>query len=127
MRFSRPPLRAWLAVQPPGLSREEAVLEFVRQRSGSEPETMAQFLDRLSASPTRDRAIEIYHERLLIGSPTAAARWVRSLPRSERSDEMIEKTAREWMRTNPEAAETWLLETVLPPERKERLLRQFGR
>ena len=118
---------AWLATQPPGVSRDEAILEFVRQRGAADSGAIGQWLASLSPGATRDRAMEVYLEGQLIGSPQRAADWLRALPRSDRSEELIEKTARAWLRTNPEAAQAWLLETPLPPDRKERLLREAGR
>ena len=76
---------------------------------------------------TRDEATQVYLDGLLIGSPREAARWVRSLPRSERTDELIEKTARRYLQTNPDAAAQWLQDSTLPPDRKEQLLREAGR
>jgi hypothetical protein len=40
---------------------------------------------------------------------------------------MIERTAREWLRTNPIAAEAWLRSSNLPIDRQEQLLREAGR
>ncbi|MSU50473.1 MAG: hypothetical protein EXS37_15540 [Opitutus sp.] len=118
---------AWRALQAPGLSRDEAMLEYVRQRGASDTGAMGQWLAAQPGGATRDQAMEIYLDGLLIGSPSAAANWLRSLPRSDRSDEMVEKAAQNWLLTNPDAAAAWLLETNLPPDRKERLLRQAGK
>jgi hypothetical protein len=52
---------------------------------------------------------------------------VRSLPRSERNDELVEKTARRWLMTNPDAAEEWIRQSTLPEYRKEQLLRVAGK
>jgi hypothetical protein len=118
---------AWRARQPPGLSDDEAIVEYVRQRGAGDSGAIGQWLTTLPPGGNRDRAMEIYLEGQLIGSPQRAASWLRSVPRSDRSDEMIEKTARAWLRTSPDAAQAWLNETPLPPERKERLLREAGR
>jgi hypothetical protein len=40
---------------------------------------------------------------------------------------MIEQTARRWLLTSPDAAAAWLDQMMLPPDRKERLLREVGR
>lgn len=122
-----PDFAAWMALQRPGMSRDEAILEYVRQRGALQPSAVGPFIDALPAGPTRDQAASLYIEGLLIGSPAEAARWVRSLPRSERNDELIEKTARSWLATNPEAAADWLEQSTLPPFRKEQLLREAGR
>jgi hypothetical protein len=122
-----PEFAAWLETQLPGMSRDDAILEYVRQRGALEPSTMGPWISALPGGPTRDRAMEIYLENVVPNSPAEAARWLRSLPRSNRSDEMIERTARRWLRTNPDAAAAWLEEMMLPPDLKERLLREVGR
>jgi hypothetical protein len=124
--INSPDFEAWLATQAPGLSREEAILEYVRQRGAAEPEAVGPLIATLPGH-IRDQAMAIYLDGLLIGSPREAARWVRSLPRSERSDELIEKTARRYLMVNPEAALEWLEQSTLPIHRKEQLLREVGR
>jgi hypothetical protein len=110
------------------MSREEAILEYIRQRGALEPDAVAPLLSAMAPGTLRDQAMDAYVDGLLIGrSPMEAARWVRSLPRSERSDELIEKTARRWLLTNPDAAVDWIEQSTLPAYRKEQLLREAGR
>lgn len=118
---------AWLATQAPGMSRDEAILEYVRQRGALQPDAVGQWLGTLPGGPTRDRAMEIYLEGLLLGSPRDAARWLRSLPRSDQTDQLIERTTRHWLRTNPDAADVWLQDPTLPGYLRDRLLRDAGR
>ncbi len=122
-----PEFLAWLATQPAGLSREDAILEFVRQRASAAAGGLGPWVVALPGGSTRDRAMEIYMDGLLMTSPAAAADWLRQLPRSDRSDEWVERTAKQWLTSNPAAAEMWLRETTLPPERKASLLREAGR
>jgi hypothetical protein len=126
-QINSPSFEAWLATQPKGMSREEAILEYIRQRGALEPGAVGPLISTLPGH-IRDQAAQIYLDGLLIGnSPGEAARWVRSLPRSERSDELIEKTARRWLLTNPDAAVEWVEQSTLPQHRKEQLLREAGR
>ncbi len=118
---------AWRSTQPGGRSLEEEIVEYVQQRGATDSGAIGQWLTSLAPGPARDRAMEIYLDGQLIGSPQRAASWLRSMPRSDRSDAMIERTARAWLQTSPDAAQAWLLETPLPPDRKERLLRDAGR
>jgi hypothetical protein len=37
---------------------------------------------------------------------------------------MIENIARQWLDMDPKAAETWLAQTSLPDDRKQRLLKK---
>ncbi|MEO7415149.1 MAG: hypothetical protein ABIZ81_17540 [Opitutaceae bacterium] len=119
-----PEFTAWLASQSRAMSRDEAILEFVRQRSSQDVVGIRSWLANLTGEPSAQRAREIYFEETLRGSPAAAASWLRSLPNSERSNEMVEKTARQWLQTDPTAAATWLRETNLPAFRQEELIRQ---
>jgi hypothetical protein len=124
---SSPDFAAWLATQGKGMSRDEAILEYVRQRGALQPAAVGPLIESLPMGATREQATAIYVEGLLIGSPGEAARWVRSLPRSERSDELIEKTAKQWLLTNPDAAADWIQQSTLPEHRKEQLLRDARR
>jgi hypothetical protein len=122
--LASPAFAAWLATQPAGLSREEAMLEYVRQRATVEPLVVGQWIASLPGGTSRDQAIDVY---LAASDPATAARWLQSLARSDRTNERLERTAEQWLRTNPGAAAAWLAETNLPPERKEWLLRQLGK
>ena len=122
-----PEFLAWCATQPVGMSRDEAILEFVRQRAPAAAGGLGPWVAALPGGPTRDRAMEIFVDGLLATSPATAADWLRQLPRSERNDEWVERTARQWLATNPAAAELWLRDIPLSPERKASLLREVGR
>jgi hypothetical protein len=124
--LSSPEFAAWLATQRPGMARDEAILEYVRQRGALEPSAIGPWLVSLAGGPTRDQAMQIYVESLSRTAPAEAARWVRSLPRSDRTDEMMDQTAERWLRANPDAASAWILETPMAPERRERLMREAG-
>lgn len=122
-----PAFAAWLAMQSPGLSREAAILEYVRQRSAADPQTVGPWLVGLPAGPTREEAMEIYWRHLLSISATEAAHWLRMLPRSDRTSELAGRLIREWLRTDPDAAEAWLREGNVPADQIEGRLRAGGR
>jgi hypothetical protein len=124
---SDPIFGAWLANQPRTMSREEAILEFIRQRGSLDPLGVGMWVSGLSDWTTRQRAMEVFLDESLRTSPARAADWLRSLSAAERTDEMIEKTARQWLQLDPRAAEAWLRETNLPSFRQEELLRQAPR
>ncbi|MEO5958985.1 MAG: hypothetical protein ABIR80_07700 [Opitutaceae bacterium] len=117
----------WLANQPRAMSHDDAILEFIRQRGSLDPAGIGTWVAGLSDWATRRRAMEIFLEESLRVSPARTADWLRSLPGGERTDEMVEKTARQWLPLDPRAAEAWLRETNLPPDRQEELLRQTPR
>lgn len=116
----------WRGQQAPGLPRDEAVLEYVRQRGALEPMLIGPWVAQLPGGPGRDRAIEVFWETLVRVSPAEAAQWLEALPRSDRSDEKMEQTVREWLRTDPAGAAAWLRRSTLPPERIEALLQGRG-
>jgi len=122
-----PTFAAWLATQPPGLSRDEAILEYVRQRGVPEPESVARLLAQIPGTSVRQQAIDLQVENLLVVSPERAADLLRSLPRSEQSPDAIERTARRLGATNPAALEALLDQALLPPDRKAELLREARR
>lgn len=121
-----PTFAAWLATQPLGLSRDEAILEYVRQRGVSEPEAVARLLAQIPGTSVRQQAIDLQVENLLVVSPERAADLLRSLPRSEQSPDALERTARRLGATNPAALEALLDQALLPPDRKAELLREAG-
>jgi hypothetical protein len=84
-------------------------------------------IQSLPLGPTREQATAIYLDGLLIASPAEAARWVRSMPRSERTDELVEKAARQLMNKNPDAAAEFVEQSTLPGYMKDRLLRDANR
>ncbi len=118
---------AWLATQPPHRDRDEAMLEFVRQRGALDTGAMGQWLASLPGGPTRDRALAIYLEGRLTSTPAEAAAWLRSLPRSDVNEAMVDQVARRWLRSNPDEAATWLRDLPIPEFQKDRLLREAGR
>lgn len=118
----------WLRTQRDGMTRDEAILEYVRQRGSAEPQAVGQLLSTLPGTATRDQAIALQVDSLLSsGSSREAADFLRTLPRSSRTDEMTERIARQYLLTNPGAAAAWLEETTIPPHRKRELLREAGR
>lgn len=122
-----PSFELWVRGQPPTMSREEAILEYVRQRGAAEPRAIGQWLTTLPSGATRDRATELYVESVLAVSPREAASFLRTLPRSEQTPEMLERTAKRLLITDPAAAETWIQQSDLPEFRKEELLREARR
>jgi hypothetical protein len=117
--------KLWLASQTRPMSRDEAIQEFVRQRGMLDAGPVGTWLATLPPSePGRRSALETYFDQTLRTSPANAANWLRSLPISDRRDEMIEKTVRELKITDPNAAAALAREMNLPPGRQEELLRR---
>lgn len=122
-----PSFELWLRGQREGISREEAILEYVRQRGAAEPRAIGQWLTTLPPGATRDRATELHVESVLAVSPREAAGLLQTLPRSEQTPEMLERTAKRLLITDPAAAAVWIEQSYLPEYRKQELLREAGR
>jgi len=75
----------------------------------------------------REGSLWLELEARLRTSPQLAAEWVGTLPALDRTDEMVDRVAREWLRTNPTAAEIWLEQNLVLPSRREQLLLEAGR
>ena len=118
-----PAFSAWLASQPLPMSRDEAIIEFIKQRGALDVGAIGNWITTLPGGPTRQRALETYFAETLRTSPAAAANWLRSVPPSDRSDAMVEEVARRWLQTEPGAAADWLRESNLPQFRKDEILR----
>lgn len=117
----------WLAVQAPGLSRDEAVLGYVRERMNGAGGEVGTWVAGLPGGITRDRALALYLETIAPRAPSEAAAWLRNLPSSDRNMGRIEQVGRAWLRVNPEAADAWLAENGVAPERREWLRFEAGR
>lgn len=125
---SNPPtFDLWLASQTRPMSRDEAIVEFIKQRGTLDVGAIGSWVTTLPGGPTRQRALEVYFDEILRGSPAAAANWLRSVPASDRSDAMVEEVARRWIQSEPGAAANWIRESNLPQFRKEELLRSLPR
>jgi hypothetical protein len=122
-----PNFELWLATQRAGFPRDDAILEYVRQRGAAEPGAIGYWIGTLPPGPTRERAAELQVENLLATSPKEAAKYLRMLPRTEQTPELLEQTARRLIATDPGEAERWIAESRLPEYRKQELLRQLGR
>lgn len=119
---AEPAFELWFATQPPGMSREEAILEFVRQQGAAQPFAVGQMLSSLPGGTVRQQAIDLQVQNLVNTAPEQAADFLRSLPRSEQDRAAVERTARRLLPTNPAAAEALLDQALIPPGRKAELL-----
>ena len=54
-----------------------------------------------------------------------AAPWTETISEPNQRNSMIENVSRQWLNTDPAAAQAWLAKTPLPEDRKQQLLEQF--
>ncbi len=109
----------WRRQQVRTFTRDEAILEYVRQRGALDLGTIGTWLLTLAGGPARENAMELYWENLLAGSPVVAANWLRALPRSALRDALMERAARKWLGSDPERAEWWRQGAPLAPGQPE--------
>lgn len=86
--------------------------------------------DDLASLPTgadRDRALRNHFNQLLLMSPALAGDWLNSLAPADRTDEMVERLIRDWLPQNAAAAEAWIDQSIVQPDRKRELLRDWRR
>ena len=131
---------AWAHALPAGTPREAALagidagLGIASFRSREVADTLAQTRAVPAArspegllGPERDRALRQVFEKRLFASPVRAADWLSSLPAPDRTDEMVDRLAREWFAINPAAAETWLDQNIPSSVRREQLRQDVRR
>jgi hypothetical protein len=109
----------WRRQQVRTFTRDEAILEYVRQRGALDLGAIGTWLLTLAGGPAREHAMELYWENLLAGSPVVAANWLRTLPRSDLRDALMERAARKWLGSDPERAEWWRQGAPLAPGQPE--------
>ena len=75
----------------------------------------------------RDELLRRQFEEALRESPVRAASWLESQPLPDRRTEMTEQLARQWLATDPRAAEIWMEQKILSPLRREQLREEVRR
>jgi hypothetical protein len=120
VRFEAEPAAAWAANLPNGLARLQSLPVVAEYWAGQDAGAASDWLRALPADGALAEAIEAFVAQA--SPPQAAAVWVERIGNEEKRYQAIEKIARQWLSQDTEAARTWLQQTSLPAERKERLL-----
>jgi hypothetical protein len=100
----------------------------LNQWSNQDPHAAADFaaaagwLQELPVGPTRDQAAQTLVSLLASQQPDLAAPWISAFSDEAERNKQIERIARKWLATDPNACGKWLQTTALPEERKQQLL-----
>jgi hypothetical protein len=122
-----PDAAAWSATLPLGLTRAAAVAAIAKDWVVLDPVATGAWLESLPADDTRAKAAEAYVDHAACFRPDLASRLVDSITDETKRNQQIEAIAREWLKTEPDAAAAWLQQTSLPVTRKQELLMQAPR
>lgn len=114
---------AWVGAFPAGSSRDNAVQNLVSSWSHNDPRAAGDWLASLPADKGQERAIQNYVNQISWQFPDIAAPFVDKLADPNQRNSAIENVARGWLQIDRKAAETWLAQTQLPDDRKQRLLK----
>jgi hypothetical protein len=71
----------------------------------------------------KQSAVQSYVNQITGQFPEIAAPWAESLSDTARRNSAIQNVARQWLQTDPVNAQTWLLNTSLPDDQKQMLLK----
>ena len=90
----------------------------------NDPIGSGQWLAKLPADSSRDKAVQSYASALGAEYPESAAKWVSSIVDEPTRFTSIETLARQWMGIDQKAGQAWLSQTTLPPERQQQVIKQ---
>lgn len=105
-----PGAAAWCAALPPGPARAEASASIIKFWCRNSPTAAGQWLASLPDDDTRAPAAGAYVSLVAQSHPDLAAQFVGSIRDEAKRNEQIEIIAREWSKTNPDAARAIMLQ-----------------
>lgn len=116
------PAAAWAGNLPDGPARLQSLPVVAGKWAKDDAVAASGWLRTLPADSALAHAIEAFVTQA--NQPQVTSAWVESIGDEEKRCQAIEKIAHQWLPVDAEAARTWLQQTSLPVERKERLLNQ---
>ena len=105
-------------------ARENASRDIISAWANNDPEGAGKWLATLPAGKSREQAVQSYVSQISHSNPELAAPWVDSITNEQQRWSQMEQIARNWMRNDSNAARTWLANSSLPDDRKQRLLKE---
>ena len=101
--------------------RNDALALVARRWGLAEWAATADWLETLPPGQSKDAAIAAFVSSADGYDIRLAANWANRLEDSERRSQLVESTARRWLREDADAAQSWLRQTQLPDGIAERL------
>lgn len=114
------PAAHWVAGLSDGPARLQCLPEVAGAWAEWDATAVSDWLRTLPADRAQAKAIETFIARS--AQPQAASAWVESIENEAKRYQAIEKIAHQWLPLDAETARTWLQQTSLPADRKEKLL-----
>ncbi len=113
----------WVAQFPEGRVRDAAVENLVQIWSDKNPEKPIEWINSLEDGPVKDAGMGAYARKLAPSSPGTALTWAGKISNPATRAHEIESLLQMWMRSDRQAASTWIQSApALPDELKSRLI-----
>ena len=112
---------------PPGNARSRALSEAISGWADDDPAAAGNFLNTLPPSADSDGARERFARQVLTKDPVGALSWAGTISNPQERQDTTEKLIQSWLKSDGETAKTWVLQSPLTEEAKQRLLAPAGR
>ncbi len=107
---------------PSGNARSRALSEAIAGWADDDPVAAGNFLNTLPPSTDSDGARERFARQVLTKDPVGALSWAGTISNPQDRQETTEKLIQSWLKRDGETAKTWVLQSPLTEETKQRLL-----
>ena len=88
--------------------------------------SMGEWLNGLPDSPTTDRGVKAYAERLMDQAPASALDSAMGITNDGIRNKTVQELSQEWYSEDPDAAVSWANNNSYPPEAMERTLENYA-
>ncbi len=110
----------WAATLPPDV-RDSSLRQAVHTWAATDPSATGDWINTLRGV-ARDQAASAYTNGLVGRDPAVAAQWAMSISDAKLRGSSLDRVASEWLRKNAAEASTWIQNSGLPVDQKQRLL-----
>jgi hypothetical protein len=104
--------------------RENALAQIASASANVDPQMTADWLSTLPSGTSKDRAVMSYIDVLSRSAPESAAPWISNIDNAALRNRQTSLVAQRWLDTDPSAAKTWINQSSLPDDQKQRLTAQ---
>jgi len=113
----------WVGQFPEGAAREQALQGLISIWVGQDANGVAQWLQSLRQTPSRDVAISAFSGTVADQFPAIAFQWAATIPDSTLRCQQLENVAGTWLKQDPTTAQQNIALSSLPQDIKSRLLK----
>ncbi len=115
------PAMAWLASLPPGVDRDDGVMESFRDWQGSDPTAATAWISAQEREPWLEPALALHADQLAMERPEAALALVAHFSDPTLRDRFTTTIARKWLSRDYAAAQVWLQNAEIPEDVRGRI------